>query len=90
MRTIKLNSCTFDSKFADKFIEAGHRVTNKKRPHWIIITFNSWTLTEKRIGKEVDYLLDLLQQAFVIKNEVESLLVNVDKRNKDQITLNIS
>ena len=90
MRTLTINGCTFDSRYATKFIEAGHRQTSKTRPHWIAITFNNWNLSENRVGKEVDYLLDLLYQAFIIKNEIKSLVITVDERKKDDITLEIS
>jgi len=90
MRNIKINGCTFDSIFAEKFVSAWHRVTSKTRPHFISLTFNKWSLWERRIGKEVDYIIDLLYQAFIIKNDITKLLVDVDKRNSDDIVINIS
>ena len=90
MRTIKLNNVSLDSKFATKFIEAWHKTTTKTQPHFISITFNSWSLWENRIGKEVDYLVDLLYQAFIIKNPITKMVIDIDKRKTDYVTLDIS
>ena len=90
MRKIILNGCTFDKRFADSFINEWYRHTTKTLPHFISITFNSGELWEKRIGKEIDYLLDLLYQSHIIRNPIKKLLIDVDERRADQVTLEIA
>lgn len=87
MRKIEIkNFFLWDKKFADDFINEGHRETKKVRPHTLIFTFN--------LGNDIDmnkvnFMIELLYQAMIIKNPIDKIMVNIDKRNRNYLTMDI-
>lgn len=89
MRNIEIkHPFRLDRAFAEKFINEWHRSTKKTLPHLISFTFNSGDLAEKQ--KEIDYIIDLLYQACIIKNPIDKMIIGIDWRKKNYLTLEIS
>ena len=88
MRTITIDSFFQTNQvFADAFIAKEYRETKKTLPHTLTLTFNSGDYNSNR--KMVDYIIDLLYQAMVMKQPIEKLFVDIDKRNKAFLVINI-
>jgi hypothetical protein len=83
------NRFPLTAKFAEDFIAEGHRTTKKVHPHMVSFTFNEGNLASVDRKKEIDYLLDLLYQAQIMRNETDRLLVNVDKRQSTYLSINV-
>jgi len=89
MRTIK-----FEHKLnrnwveANKFIEQWHRHTKKQFPHLLTFTFNDGLIDEDKM-KTINWVIDLLYQAFIIKNDVDKMIIDIDKRQKDFLVVNV-
>ena len=89
MRKIEIeNYFMMNQQFADGFIEQGHRHTKKVNPHTIIFTFDNGYISSD-IFKRIDYIIDLLTQAYIIKNPVDKVLINIDKRQKNYLNIEV-
>jgi len=76
------------SKFADTFIAEGHKRTSKKKNHLLMFTFNRGTVDLEKM-KDVDYMTDLLTQAFIICNDVDKIIIDIDVKQKDNLLINV-
>lgn len=89
MRTIKFDTPISRTQFfANNFIDEKHRVTKKVKNHLLMFTFNSGTVDWEK-HKDVDFIIDLLYQAFVIKNDVDKEVICIDKKQKESLVINI-
>jgi len=73
---------------AEKFLNQWHRHTSKIRPHILTFTFNTDNIWIEEINY-INWYIDLLYQAYIIKNNVEKIFINTDKRNRNYLTINV-